>query len=445
MTLGRLKNYVLELTIRAVPTEVSAHFPSSLPSTTVNWSEVVSAYLLKHVQQEGKQTSLWPWNVKKRQTEGQMFVGGRWVIGRSEQWKCPHCHVLVTIIQGPPTGASGSRMVSLWRLHDHKNHDNRGYMGKGVTSEEIADIAEYAEGLACAPVRSIAQHLNHQRGTCAGGREVLSRQVTNAKPNARNQGKNSRALIQKHVQGIRSVRALHWKGTSRTPATVSSFIVDPSRNFSYLAAGRTQNTVDGLRAAVRYIRALPRHKQRHVELDSEKDGDDLRWCVTFTSTARLQVLYAAQQSPYWGSPSLSIDGTHSPCQLSNVIALTSMVKDMGGSCTLVGIALASAESAWAVNKFKQHLQSLVRKNVAKPGLPFTLRGMYTTHDGGLALFASAVAMKQYSLDDPRHLYVNVFASLNAVQKSLLRKSRNHSLVPADQVKMRYVRPPTSHL
>ena len=143
--------------------------------------------------------------------------------------------------------------------------------------------------------------------------------------------------------------------------------------------------MDGLRAAVRYIRALPRHKQRHVELDSEKDGDDLRWCVTFTSTARLQVLYAAQQSPYWGSPSLSIDGTHSPCQLSNVIALTSMVKDMGGSCTLVGIALASAESAWAVNKFKQHLQSLVRKNVAKPGLPFTLRGMYTTHDGGLPL------------------------------------------------------------
>ena len=122
-----------------------------------------------------------------------------------------------------------------------------------------------------------------------------------------------------------------------------------------------------------------------------------------------------------------------------------MVKDMGGSCTLVEIALASAESAWTVNKFKQHLQSLVRKNVAKPGLPFTLDRMYTTHDGGLALFASAVAMNQFSLDDPRHLYVNVFASLNAVQKSLLRKSRNHSLVPADQVKMRYVRPPTSHL
>jgi hypothetical protein len=59
MRLGRLKSYVLELTIRAVPTEVSEHFPLSLPATTLDWSEVVSAYLLKHVQQEGKQTSLY--------------------------------------------------------------------------------------------------------------------------------------------------------------------------------------------------------------------------------------------------------------------------------------------------------------------------------------------------------------------------------------------------
>jgi hypothetical protein len=439
-TAGRLDRWSLEVSVVVVPSEVKS---SMSGFRLADWRSIPHQYLLQHIVSDGRQTSTYPWNVK----ESLKAVKGSPGYERMK-WYCPRrkdgCRMSACVVSSLAASETDPRLFSLWSFESHSNHSGCGFTGRGVTSEEIGHMASLCGGFSNASVRAISLEMELQRKTAETGVQLKARQVSNAKPNARNQKKNRRGLEQMMAKSIPH-QAVHSSTGMRTPApTVSAFTSDPTRATAYLACGRSQNTVEGLRAAIDSIELRRLSSEQRVKVAVDGEGDDLRWCATCTSLPRLKLLWDAQQSAYWGSGSMAMDGTHSPTLCANVVALTALMKDTTGSCSLVGVALTGGESTWSINEFKNHLQSLVRESV--PGgnaSSFTLKHMYVPHDGGTALFASGVDGGQLSLDDPRHLFVNVFKTLDAAERTIQRHFRNRPLTPAEKTTLRCVLNPSS--
>ena len=316
----------------------------------------------------------------------------------------------VKIFHGPNMGTSGPNSgtnvgtnwfrMSVWTNGcEHTNHRPGAYCGQGLTTADIAVVAEGATGNLRAGPQGMAAELSMHRGP--SGAEVTSRQVRNvSNVGIKSQKKVAYAMTQMKAASIPCIPVYSRPSVAIAAPRRTAMEVDPTRYFQFQRAFKSNGCGGSTLGAVQKAVQAAFNQHGTIRMHVDAGVSPPAWTVTFSSPARLAVANAAREHAHWGAGSSATDSTHGVC-IEALVLLTSMVMDMEGTTTMVAVGLASGETTQTAIWFKEDVEHMVQEKVNPM---YVLEGTFDVHDASAALISAAYFSKQYTITDPWHQF-----------------------------------------